>query len=112
MVDVFLKAGYREQVDGVFGLAPRWAVAIGQAAACDDWEAAAETQRKLSALLRLVRSRSVPPVSTVVLNARGIPGNLAPRPMRPLDEAAKQQVLDEPIIKQLVAEHSGSAHVS
>lgn len=112
MVDVFLKAGYREQVDGVFGLAPRWTVAIGQAAARDDWDAAAEAQRKLSALLRLVRSRSHLPVSTAVLNARGIPGNLVLRPMRPLDDAAKQQLLDEPIVKQLVAEHSGSVNVS
>lgn len=109
MVDVFIRGGFLEHVDGMFAIAPQWAVEIARCAGRGEWEAAAENQRRLNALQHLVVRHGVLQTMTVMLNARGIPGNYAPRPLRPLDGAAREAVLATTAMNELLA---GDAAVS
>ena len=93
-VDLLIKAGVREHLDGVFGLAPHWTVAIAEAAGRGDWKQAAAYQGRRGAFLRLVREKyPVHATFTAILNARGIQGNCAPMPMQPLTGEQSQQLL-------------------
>jgi len=110
LVDVLLRNGITQQLDGVFALAPHWTVGIARAAAAGDWERAAALQRKLSALLRVLRDFGVFPAFTALLNARGIPGNYCPAPMRPLDDARVAELLATPIVTELLAADQPDPH--
>jgi 4-hydroxy-tetrahydrodipicolinate synthase len=101
LVDVTLKAGIHEQLDGVYALAPALATNIGEFAARGDWPGAAAAQRKLTALLRFFHEYNFS-VFTTLLNARGIPGNYAPRPYAPLTPPEKKRVLASPEIRELL----------
>ena len=59
LVDVLLRHGVCEHLDGMFALAPAWASAIVKAADAKDWQSAAAAQRRLSALLRLLKQYGV-----------------------------------------------------
>jgi len=112
LVDVFIRGGFSEHVDGMFGIAPRWSVEIARCAHRGEWEAASEFQRRLSALRNLVVRYGVLPAMTAMLNARGIPGNYAPRPMRPLNDAAREGLLAEPVVKDFLAAADPATAVS
>jgi 4-hydroxy-tetrahydrodipicolinate synthase len=103
IIDVLFRAGVRSHLDGIFAAAPHWVGDIARAATRGDWDSAADAQRKLIALLKVVRDRGVMPAFTVIMNARGIPGNFAPRPHRPLDPRAVEAILAEPIVQELLA---------
>jgi 4-hydroxy-tetrahydrodipicolinate synthase len=49
---------------------------------------------------------------TAMLNARGIPGNYAPRPMRPLNDAAREALLAEPVVTDFLAAADPATAVS
>ena len=72
-------------------------------AAAGNWELAARYQQKLSAILRVLRDFGVFPAFTALLNARGIPGNYCPAPMRPLDDTRRAALLATPIVAELLA---------
>jgi 4-hydroxy-tetrahydrodipicolinate synthase len=108
LVDVLIRSGFDEHVDGMFAIAPRWSVEIARSAHRGEWESASEFQRRLSALRNVVVQYGVLPAMTAMLNARGIPGNYAPRPMRPLDAAAREALLAAPALVELL---SGDAAV-
>jgi 4-hydroxy-tetrahydrodipicolinate synthase len=113
LVDVLLHAGATQHLDGIFALAPDWTSAIARAAAGGDWERAAAMQQKLSALLRVVKAFGVFPSFTALLNARGIPGNYCPAPLRQLDEARRECLLASPIVAELLAaDRAGSTSVT
>ena len=102
LVNVLARAGVREHVDGVFSLFPQWVLGITEAANRGEWDLAAERQAVLSEFMLDVLSRyPVFPACTAILNARGILGNVAPRPMRPLDQQQRKQLLAEPVVIQL-----------
>lgn len=104
MVDMLVRFGVRQQLDGVYSVAPKWAVNIVEAAECGDWDMAARRQVRMTALRRLVPDKyPVDPAFSVILNARGIPGNYGPAPMRRLSEEQRQRLLDEPIVRELVS---------
>jgi 4-hydroxy-tetrahydrodipicolinate synthase len=101
-VDALARQGVAEQLDGVFSIAPHWVTDIQAAAAVEDWHAAAAAQRRLSALLKLVKQYGVFQSMTTLLNARGIPGNFAPAPMRRLTDDERSALLAEPIAEELL----------
>ena len=102
LVDMLIRAGVREHVDGVHSLFPQWTLGIAEAADQGDWDLAAKRQEVLSEFIHSVLSRyPVWPSCTAILNARGIPGNVAPRPMCPLDQQTSEQLLAEPTVMRL-----------
>lgn len=103
LVDVLLRNGITQHLDGVFALAPDWTVGIARAAASGAWDVAAALQQKLSAILRLMREFGIFQSFTALLNARGIPGNYAPAPMRPLDDVRREALLSDPVVVELLA---------
>ncbi len=94
----------RDNLDGIYGLAPRRSVAITEAADAGDWPEAARRQQWPRPLEVVAVKYPVFPACTAVLNARGIPGNFAPAPMRPLDPQQRQALLDEPVIRELLSD--------
>jgi len=102
LVDVLCEFGFGEQLDGIFSVAPAWVVAIGEAMRRGNRDAAAAHQRDLNELLRIVHQYGVFPAFTAMLNARGVAGNYAPAPFRPLDTDAQRRLLNEPIVRRLV----------
>jgi 4-hydroxy-tetrahydrodipicolinate synthase len=102
LVDALVRCGVRENLDGVFAVAPGWATAIARAAESGDWPLAARRQQRLSALLAELTRYPLFPACAAVLNARGVSGNVAPAPMRPLAEEQRAALLDGPAVRQLV----------
>jgi 4-hydroxy-tetrahydrodipicolinate synthase len=106
LIDMLIRCGVRDNLDGIYALAPRWAVGIAEAAEMGDWPLAARRQQRLSALLTLLTTRyPLFPSCGAVLNARGIAGRVAPAPMRPLNPEQRARLLDEPMVKELLADH-------
>jgi len=103
LMDMTIRHGIYEQLDGMFIMAPEWVSAIGQCAARGDWEGAARNQQYLSRLKQVLIRYTIFPAATAVMNFRGIPGNFAPRPYLALSEARRAELLQEPIVQQLVA---------
>jgi len=104
LIDQLAAWGIRENLDGIFGIAPRLTVSIAEAAERGDRRMAAERQRQLSGLLQLLITKYPLLAScTALLNARGILGNVAPRPLHPLTATQREQLLAEPLVKQAQA---------
>jgi 4-hydroxy-tetrahydrodipicolinate synthase len=106
LLDVLLRHGVEEHLDGVFSLAPKWVRQLADAALATDWEEAKRVQGKLSALLRLLRQYGVFPTFTALLNARGVPGNFAPAPYQKLHPDVLERILSEPVVRDLLREAS------
>lgn len=102
MIDVLLRYGIRSHLDGIYTLAPTWVVQIGALADQGRWEEAATYQQKLYLIRRLLIRCGVFPTMTAILNARGIPGNFAPRPYRPLSEKEQEAVLSDPAAREVL----------
>lgn len=110
LVDTLVHCGVRENLDGIFGILPGLAVGIVQAAESGDYALAAKRQSDLTEFLHLVADKySRFPACTVILNARGIPGRVHPFPMRSLDPAEAEQLLNEPLVRRLLAPDSPDA---
>jgi 4-hydroxy-tetrahydrodipicolinate synthase len=112
LLDVLLRHGVTQHIDGIFALAPDWTVGIARAASAGDWTSAATLQQKLSALLRVLRDFGIFPSFTALLNARGIPGNYGPAPMRPLSDERRAALLAMPIVTELLAADRDSKGVT
>ena len=102
-VDALARQGVKEHVDGIYAIAPHWVTDIFAAAEAGDWDTAAACQRRLSALLKTVKQHGVFQSMTALLNARGIPGNFAPSPLRRLTDRERDALLAEPIAEELLA---------
>ena len=105
LMDVLLRAGVYEHLDGIYGVVPEWIAAMVSATETEDWETLAEVQQDLSELLRVLQTFSAPLFSSVtsLLNRRGIPGNFAPRPMRPITVAEEAELFALPIVQKIFA---------
>jgi len=103
LVDVLVRVGITQHLDGVFALAPDWTSGAARAAAAGRMNEAAALQQKLSALLRLMREFGLFQTLTTLLNARGIPGNYAPAPMRPLGDDRRDILVSQPLVAELIA---------
>lgn len=103
LVDVLLRAGIGEHVDGVYCIVPRLVRGIFDAAGQEDWELSAKRSQSLQGLLGLLRKYGVFAATTALLNHRGIAGNFAPRPYQPLSKATIEQLLSEPEAREALA---------
>jgi 4-hydroxy-tetrahydrodipicolinate synthase len=102
LVDVFLKFGMNEHLDGLYAIAPQWVSAIGRHAERGEWDEAAEAQAKLTRLAALVARFGVFQTMTTLLNAQGVLGNFAPRPMTPLSPERREELLADPTARELL----------
>ena len=103
LMDVLLRHGANEQLDGMWAVAPRWTIALGRCAAEGDWAGAAEYQRKITDLRNVFMSYSYGCFSDL-MNARGIPGIFAPLPFARMTKEDHDSLLAHPIVQQLVEE--------
>jgi 4-hydroxy-tetrahydrodipicolinate synthase len=106
IVDKLLREGIYEHLDGMFAVAPQWAMALVRAAESGDWELAAAYQQRICRLLDLIRPMGVFPAVTAIMNARGIAGKSSPAPMRQLGADARAELLQEPIVQELLGGHA------
>ncbi|MCC6424974.1 MAG: dihydrodipicolinate synthase family protein [Phycisphaerales bacterium] len=103
LMDMTIHHGFYEQLDGMFIMAPEWVSAIGECAAKGDWAGAAKNQQNLSLLKQALIKYGIFPACTAVMNFRGLPGNYAPRPYKPLTETQREQLRNEPVVQLLTA---------
>jgi 4-hydroxy-tetrahydrodipicolinate synthase len=104
LLDVLLRHGMPEHLDGMFAMAPRWTTEIGRHAAAGRWDQAGQNQRRLIALKGCLIKYGVFPAFTAIMNARRIPGKFAPRPFRVLSDSRREELLAEPIVKELLTQ--------
>lgn len=103
LTDMMVRSGYPEHLDGIYAMCPHWATALAAAAHGDDWESASDYQGLLIAIKELCSSElPLWGVFTEIMNQRGIQGKFAPRPIRMLNLAQREQLLNEPIVKHLL----------
>ncbi len=108
LIDVFIRHGFRDHLDGMYAVAPHWAMAIARHAAAGQWKEAARYQEMLSSLKRTLLQYGVA-AFTAVLNAYGIPGNMAPRPTRSLTKEQRERLLAEPLVRQFIRGYTAAA---
>ncbi len=94
MLDVFLRQGVTEHVDGIFCLCPHRIVAIARAAVQQDWEQATAIQQGVNGAMRLLRKYGLWRSFTALMNALGTPGLMKPRPHRQWSAAQTQAFLE------------------
>ncbi len=103
LVDQLVRLGVRDNLDGIFAVAPRWSQEIAQAAEAGDWPRAAERQARLTGFLNFLRDRlPLFPAVTAILNAKGIAGSMAPAPMKPLTGEQKAALFADPLVASLL----------
>lgn len=103
LIDVLLRHGLNEQLDGMWAIVPGWTVKVGQCVMAGDYETAAMYQKRITEVRNLLAPYSFS-AFTVMMNARGLPGKYVPRPFLPLTEEKKKALLQTPIIQQLIKE--------
>jgi 4-hydroxy-tetrahydrodipicolinate synthase len=82
LVDVFLRYGIEEHLDGFYCICPRHIAALGGMAARGDWDGAARVQQGIDRAMRLVRKWGVWEAINALLTELGVPGRILPRPFR------------------------------
>lgn len=105
LMDVFIRSGFREHLDGMHAIAPAWVSAIARLALNEEWAEAAAVQQKLTALRDLIVPCGVFPAFTAIMNARGIPGNFAPEPFIELAACERDRLLAHPLVDELIRQY-------
>jgi 4-hydroxy-tetrahydrodipicolinate synthase len=102
IVDMLVRCGVRDNLDGIYSIVPELARSIVEATEAGDYPLAAQQQSKLTEFL-LVVTVKYPLFSacTAILNARGISGKVHPIPMPSLEPAAIDRLLGEPQVRVL-----------
>lgn len=93
MTDQFFRAGVPEHLDGLWALAPELAVTIDHCCEQGRFDEAADAQNRLNHLHRLIVEFGVFESATAILNARGIPGRMAPWPIGTLDNPRAEALM-------------------
>jgi 4-hydroxy-tetrahydrodipicolinate synthase len=104
MIDAVLHHGVADNLDGMFAVFPHWVTALGKAAQAGKWDEAAKWQQKMNLIRRAMIGVGVWGGFTAIMNARGIPGRFAPRPIRMLDGKSKSALLECGPINTLLSE--------
>jgi len=102
MLDFVLHHTAVEQLDGMFSIYPHWVTALGKAALAGNWDEAAEWQHKMNPVRQAMVEAGVWGGFTTIMNAKGIPGRFAPRPIRMLDEKSRLALLENAAITALL----------
>lgn len=109
MVDVLVRCGVRDNLDGVFGILPGPSVGVAEAAERGDFALAAQRQQDLTEFLHLIKGKyPLFPACTAILNARGVAGRVHPVGMKGLDADTAAELLDEPLVRKMLTA-SGAA---
>lgn len=95
MTDQLFRAGVPEHLDGLWAIAPELAVTIDQSCESGRFEEAAAAQDRLNRLHSLLVEFGVFEAATTIMNARGIPGRMAPRPMGQLSPDRTHSLLEQ-----------------
>jgi len=103
LLDVLVKHGVRDHLDGVFAIAPEWGSAIVKHTEAGEDDEALAYQRDLVEFLNLLRSRNTFAAFSALMNARGVPGRYAPRPYRLLTDEQVEELLSRAIVRKLLA---------
>lgn len=108
LMDMLLRSGVKEHLDGIFGLVPHWMKRMINAAETSDWGTVEEVQRDIAALLDCLINFPAPLFSSAaeLLKERGIPGNVAPAPFRPLTPEQRELFLNIPIVRKALTTDS------
>jgi len=107
LLDTFLRQGFREHLDGIFCLFPQHVVALGRAAANEDWCAAAQIQHGINRTMRLLRGYALWPAITTLMNDLGTPGKFRPRPYRNWNIDEIERFLADPETQEVLRFLSG-----
>jgi 4-hydroxy-tetrahydrodipicolinate synthase len=98
MISQLIRLGIRDNLDGIYSIFPELTARIVETSEAGRWDEAESLGLDLSEITRALGRYGVMPAVTAVLNARGIPAMVLPRPLRPLDENQRAKLLDEPAI--------------
>jgi 4-hydroxy-tetrahydrodipicolinate synthase len=101
LLDVLMREGISQHLDGVYSIAPGCTKEVANAAARGDWDTASRYIERLKGLLQTIQAYGIFPSMTAILNERGIPGSFAPRPFQPLPEEKRRQLLEEPSVARV-----------
>jgi 4-hydroxy-tetrahydrodipicolinate synthase len=109
LVDMLVRCGVRDNLDGIFSVLPDLPVGIAAAAEQGHDADAAARQGKLTEFLhRIISAYPLFPAMTAILNARGIPGQVHVAPMKSLDPGQREKLLGEPLVRELLGIESHS----
>jgi len=108
LMDLLLRSGLNQHLDGIYGLVPHWIGRMKKAATAGHWEEVTALQRDISALLKVIIEFPAPLFATAaeLLRQRGIEGNCAPAPHRPLTASQVAALLEFPIVQKALQEPS------
>lgn len=104
IMDVILRYREIEQLDGMFAVYPHWVSAMGNAAMAGKWHEVTIIQEKMNEVAKQMIAAGVFGGFTAIMNAKGIPGRFAPRPLRMLDEESTASLLQNHAIKSFLKE--------
>ena len=90
--DLSLQVGAHGIVDGLFALAPEYAVDLMRCFRNGDTSGMAAAQRKIQRLVAIVNVDSVFAGFTAAMNLRGIPGDFAPKPFTKVTAEGRDKV--------------------
>ena len=106
-----IAADITQHLDGIYALAPRWALGIIEHTVNGRDEVARRLQADITRLLETMRRHGGIPALTVLMNAIDIPGQFAPRPFRELTSAERRALLAEPIVQHFLDEESTAVRI-
>jgi len=89
LMDILLRHGVNEQLDGMWAICPKWTVEMGRCGEKDDWAGAAENRRNLIVVRNLLGKYGFA-AFTHMMNERVVPGNFVPRPFAKLSGAKEE----------------------
>lgn len=104
IVDVLMRSGMQQHLDGVFAMFPAWVKRMKAAVTAEDWGLAANLSQMMGVAMPRLHHYGVLSAMTALLNERGIPGNYAPRPYVRLDAQQRAALLAEKTIAALGAD--------
>jgi 4-hydroxy-tetrahydrodipicolinate synthase len=108
MIDLLVRGGVRDNLDGIFGVVPDMAVGIAAAAEAADYEQAAAEQCRLSELLQVITTKyPLLPACSAILQARGVPARIHPIPMESLSAEQVEQLFNEPALRPVASLSEG-----
>jgi dihydrodipicolinate synthase/N-acetylneuraminate lyase len=93
MADQLFRAGVPEHLDGLWALAPELAVKIDHCCEKGRFDEAAKAQDRINQVHRLLVEFGVFEAATAILNARGVPGRMAPSPIGRLAPDRAEELL-------------------
>jgi 4-hydroxy-tetrahydrodipicolinate synthase len=100
MIDLLVRGGVRDNLDGIFAVMPNLAASIAIAAEQGDYTKAAERQCQLAAALDVVCGKySLLPACSAIMQARGVPIRVHPIPMEALSAEQTEQLVAEPALQ-------------